>query len=79
MGGAAGDEDGEAIDMAFSKKKVEERKEWLRNFAPGTFLDNSASQISYSDFINKVGRARGEGEGRGPEEHGEGRRSLTND
>ncbi len=50
----AGDADGQAIEMAFSKKKVDDRKEWLSGFVPGTFLDNSASNISYSDFIHKV-------------------------
>ena len=43
--------------MAFSKKRVEDRKEWLRNFVPGTYLDQSASKISYCDFVNKA-RAR---------------------
>ena len=28
----SGDEDGECIELAFSKKKVENRKQWLRNF-----------------------------------------------
>ena len=42
--------------MAFSKKKVEERKDWLRGFQPGTYLDHKASQISYTDFVNKVGQ-----------------------
>lgn len=27
-----GDEDGEAIELAFSKKKIEARKNWLRQF-----------------------------------------------
>lgn len=49
-----GDEDGAALEMAFSKKKVDERKDWLSSFVPGTFLDNSASRISYTDFINKA-------------------------
>ncbi|CAI5535699.1 unnamed protein product [Closterium sp. Naga37s-1] len=48
-----GEEDGESIEMAFSKKKVEDRKTWLRNVEPGTFLDQSAKTISYSDFVNK--------------------------
>jgi hypothetical protein len=50
----AGNQDDTAIEMAFSKKKVDERKEWLSNFQPGTFLDNSAENISYSEFIHKV-------------------------
>lgn len=47
------EEDKELIDLAFSKKKADARKAWLLNFAPGTFLDQSMSQISISDFVNK--------------------------
>lgn len=50
---SAGDEDGQSIELAFSKKKIEERKAWLRGFVPGTFLDHTAEVISYSDFINR--------------------------
>ena len=48
--------DGEAemIDLAFSKKKADARKQWLQNFVPGTYLDMSGTeQITYDDFINK--------------------------
>lgn len=48
-----GAEDDQLIDMAFSKKKVEERKVWLNAFQEGTFLDHTAEQVSYSDFVNK--------------------------
>ena len=41
------------IELAFSKKKADERKEWLRQFKPGTFLDHSTKKITYTDFINK--------------------------
>lgn len=42
------------IDLAFSKKKADERKMWLGNYQPGTFLDMSGKEkISYDDFINK--------------------------
>jgi DNA topoisomerase-2 len=42
------------IDLAFSKKKADERKIWLQNFVPGTYLDMSGKEkISYNDFINK--------------------------
>ncbi|KAJ5884702.1 DNA topoisomerase II eukaryotic-type [Penicillium taxi] len=41
------------IELAFSKKKADERKEWLRQYKPGTFLDHSQAKISYTDFINK--------------------------
>ena len=41
------------IDLAFSKKKADERKEWLRQFKPGTYLDHSTREITYTDFVNK--------------------------
>ncbi|RAL03925.1 DNA topoisomerase 2 [Aspergillus ibericus CBS 121593] len=47
------DNEAELIELAFSKKKADERKEWLRQFKPGTFLDHSVSKITYTDFINK--------------------------
>jgi DNA topoisomerase-2 len=40
--------------MAFSKKKVDDRKQWLQGFVPGTFLDHTADTISYSHFVHKV-------------------------
>ncbi|QSS48677.1 DNA topoisomerase II [Histoplasma capsulatum var. duboisii H88] len=47
------DHEAELIDLAFSKKKADERKEWLRQFKPGTFLDHTTDEITYTDFINK--------------------------
>ncbi|KAK8255374.1 DNA topoisomerase II [Phyllosticta capitalensis] len=47
------DKEAELIDLAFSKKKADARKEWLRQFVPGTFLDMTAQKISYEDFVNK--------------------------
>ena len=41
------------IELAFSKKKADERKEWLRQFKPGTYLDHTTKNISYTDFVNK--------------------------
>ena len=41
------------IDMAFNKKKADERKEWLRGFEQGTFMDHSVSEIPLEDFVNK--------------------------
>ncbi|KAI9804716.1 MAG: DNA topoisomerase 2 [Sarcosagium campestre] len=41
------------IDLAFSKKRADERKEWLRDFKPGTYLDHSMDKISYTDFVNR--------------------------
>lgn len=33
----------ELIDMAFNKKKADDRKEWLSQFKPGTFMDHTKS------------------------------------
>lgn len=42
-----------SIDLAFSKKKADDRKEWLQCFEPGTHLDPLLQEIPISDFINK--------------------------
>ena len=48
------EKDDESIDMAFNKKKTEERKNWLMNFDPNTPpLDLDISKISYRKFINR--------------------------
>uniref|UniRef100_A0A8D0G650 DNA topoisomerase 2 n=1 Tax=Sphenodon punctatus TaxID=8508 RepID=A0A8D0G650_SPHPU len=61
----AGPEDDAAITLAFSKKKIDERKEWLTNFMedrrqrkihglPEDYLYGKAtSYLTYNDFINK--------------------------
>lgn len=43
----------ELIDLAFSKKKADARKEWLRQFVPGNHLDLKTETITYDDFVNK--------------------------
>ncbi|KIM47986.1 hypothetical protein M413DRAFT_22556 [Hebeloma cylindrosporum] len=47
------DGDRELIELAFSKKKADDRKEWLRQFKQGTYLDHRLEEIPYSEFINK--------------------------
>ena len=49
-----GEVDGSSLELAFSKKKVEDRKAWLQNYVPGTYLDMTQAQITYSDFVNQV-------------------------
>ncbi|KAH8804655.1 DNA topoisomerase [Xylogone sp. PMI_703] len=46
-------EEEDLIDLAFSKKKADARKQWLGNFVPGTYLDHSTKTLTYDDFINK--------------------------
>ncbi|KAK4540471.1 DNA topoisomerase 2 [Oleoguttula mirabilis] len=44
----------EQLELAFSKKKADARKQWLQDFVPGTYLDMSLKEdITYHDFINK--------------------------
>ncbi|KAJ9111708.1 hypothetical protein QFC19_001068 [Naganishia cerealis] len=45
--------DRELIDLAFNKKKADDRKEWLRQFKPGTYLDHDINEVPIADFINK--------------------------
>lgn len=45
--------DRDLIDLAFNKKKADDRKEWLRQFKPGTYLDHDINEVPISDFINK--------------------------
>lgn len=46
-------DDCQLIDLAFSKKKADDRKEWLKLYEPGTVLDPKLTEIPISDFINK--------------------------
>uniref|UniRef100_M4BBA0 DNA topoisomerase 2 n=1 Tax=Hyaloperonospora arabidopsidis (strain Emoy2) TaxID=559515 RepID=M4BBA0_HYAAE len=48
-----GDGDADVIDMAFSKKRVEDRKDWLRGYEPGTHVDYDVDAMGYTDFVNK--------------------------
>ena len=50
---APGSGDGELIDMAFSKKRAEDRKRWLQGYREGTFVDHSLRELTFSDFVNK--------------------------
>ena len=40
------------IDMAFSKKRVEDRKHWLLGLEAGTHIDYKVDNISYEKFVN---------------------------
>ena len=47
------EDSGDVIDMAFSKKRVQDRKRWLTDFEAGTFVDYSVDLMSYNDFVNR--------------------------
>ena len=48
-----GSADGEAIDMAFNSKRVEDRKAWMMGHCDTDVLDHSQSIVSYQEFVNK--------------------------
>lgn len=41
------------IDLAFNKKKADDRKEWLSNYKRDDVLDYKETEVTYEDFINK--------------------------
>ncbi|CAA20107.1 DNA topoisomerase II [Schizosaccharomyces pombe] len=47
------EKDAELIEMAFAKKKADVRKEWLRTYRPGIYMDYTQPQIPIDDFINR--------------------------
>lgn len=48
-----GPSDFDSIDLAFSKQKVQQRKEWLASFEEGTFFDHRYDELTYANFVNK--------------------------
>ncbi|GLD95333.1 hypothetical protein PINS_up003977 [Pythium insidiosum] len=49
-----GQQDGDALEMVFSKTRAADRKEWLLNeYSPSSFLDTTQGAVSYRDFVNK--------------------------
>lgn len=47
------EDDGDAIDMAFSKKRVADRKTWLLDYIPGGHVDYDVDAMPYQEFVNK--------------------------
>ncbi|EEY54223.1 DNA topoisomerase 2 [Phytophthora infestans T30-4] len=50
-----GDGDADVIDMAFSKKRVEDRKDWLRGYEPGTYVDYDVDEMGYPEYAYRAG------------------------
>lgn len=47
------DADGESIDMAFNKKRADDRKEWINGYEDGVCVDHRIKTLVYRDFINR--------------------------
>ena len=43
----------ENIDLAFNKKRADDRKDWITNHEEGDYVDHTMPSLTYSDFINK--------------------------
>lgn len=48
-----GKESDDHLDMAFNKKRADDRKEWLANYSREAFLDTSKPQIPYEEFVDR--------------------------
>ena len=47
------EESDQSIDLAFNKKRADDRKEWLANYNKTNVLDYSIPDVEYETFINK--------------------------
>eukprot|EP00931_Biecheleriopsis_adriatica_P084095 TRINITY_DN5779_c0_g2_i5.p1 TRINITY_DN5779_c0_g2~~TRINITY_DN5779_c0_g2_i5.p1 ORF type:complete len:1403 (-),score=411.44 TRINITY_DN5779_c0_g2_i5:164-4372(-) len=48
-----GQKDDELIDLAFNKKRADDRKNWINSYVEGVHVDHSKANLSYYDFVNK--------------------------
>ncbi|CAE8627897.1 unnamed protein product [Polarella glacialis] len=48
-----GEQDGEAIDLAFNKKRADDRKDWINGYEDGTYVDHTRGSVGYTDFVHK--------------------------
>lgn len=48
-----GKESDDALDLAFNKKRADDRKSWLEHYDKGLSLDYSLTDVTYEDAINK--------------------------
>jgi len=46
-------EDDQSLDLAFNKKRADDRKEWINNYVEGSHVDHSKNKVSYFDFVHK--------------------------
>ena len=47
-------QDDDDFELVFDSKKADQRKTWLGNFVPGTFLNqNDRKELTYHDFVHK--------------------------
>ena len=48
------DDDSEnSIDKVFNKKRADDRKIWLGDYAPGEYLDTNQQSVTFQDFVDR--------------------------
>ncbi|CDF38122.1 unnamed protein product [Chondrus crispus] len=45
--------DTDMIELAFSKQRVNDRKDWIASYAPGTYFHHGVDELNYANFVNK--------------------------
>mmetsp|Transcript_94572 Transcript_94572/g.149536 ORF Transcript_94572/g.149536 Transcript_94572/m.149536 type:complete len:1243 (-) Transcript_94572:166-3894(-) len=45
--------DNQKIDLAFNKKRADDRKDWINAYEEGSLVDHTQAEVSYTDFIDK--------------------------
>lgn len=48
-----GVEDDRSIDLAFNKKRSDDRKAWINSYEDGNLIDHTQKEVSYKDFVDK--------------------------
>mmetsp|Transcript_21100 Transcript_21100/g.49104 ORF Transcript_21100/g.49104 Transcript_21100/m.49104 type:complete len:1219 (+) Transcript_21100:71-3727(+) len=48
-----GARDDELIDLAFNKKRADDRKAWINSYEEGRLIDHTQQEVSYKDFVDK--------------------------
>lgn len=48
-----GVEDDRAIDLAFNKRRADDRKAWINAYEEGRLVDHTQQEVSYKDFVDK--------------------------
>jgi len=48
-----GVEDDRSIDLAFNKKRSDDRKTWINSYEEGNLIDHTQKEVSYKDFVDK--------------------------
>jgi DNA topoisomerase-2 len=49
----SGEDSNQALDLAFNKKRADDRKRWLENYDKDDILDFSDKNVSYESFVHK--------------------------